>query len=153
MAVDYVRTEETTTVVRYVARLPLDASTDVHLLLTHARRELNRQTDPGDPLIDRDPGYHDLWIEHLGDTGEESSRIAVCFRKVAVEDVGAPAAPEPPDDEPYVVDRVLLDLIQVELRNGANLDQRFPDPAQHQTQRLAYLDALDDVRDAITGRA
>jgi hypothetical protein len=82
MAVQFTRTEEVTTIVRYETGVPLDASTDVHQLLLFARRELNGMTDPDHPNPDRDPGYSELWMEPVGDTGEDSSRLAVCFRKV-----------------------------------------------------------------------
>lgn len=145
MAVQYVRTEETTAVVRYEARLPLDASTDVHMLLTHARRELNGQTDPDHPNPDRDPGYGDLWIEHLGDTGEDSSRIAVCFRKVSVEEVEAPDPPEPST----MIDSILVDVVRARLAGGARLADRYPDTDLGNAQKAAYRAALSDFQDEI----
>jgi hypothetical protein len=93
MAVDYVRVEETTTTVRYVSApsdpsRPLDATTDVFLLLRLARQELNESVDPHHPRgNDRDPGYGTLWIEPAGDVSDGDRRLAVCFTKVVAKRV------------------------------------------------------------------
>lgn len=87
MAVDFVRVEETVTTVRYESvnrrpeDRPVDATTDVHLLLRYARMELNKHRDPEDPRDDRQPGYGELWIEPAGDISDGDKRIAVCFRR------------------------------------------------------------------------
>lgn len=79
MAAEYLREEETTVVVRFKAKAPLDGTADVFQMLAWARQELNKHLGKEDR--DQDPGYGRIWLEPVGCEGDSDAGVAVCFEK------------------------------------------------------------------------